>query len=84
MAAFKYFVNKINIKHRVQCYLIRNQEEGGIGANMVSYSPRKLHKGVCTMATLSQKQTKVNNMKIRDTEMIMYPSYAPVMQPSKL
>ena len=36
------------------------------------------------MATLSQMQTKVNNMKIRDIEMIMYPSYAPVIQPSKL
>ena len=77
MAAFKYFVNTINTKHTVQCYIIRNQEEGGIGANMVSYFPRKQWRH-------SQKQNKVNNMRIRDTEMIMYPCYAPVMQPSKL
>ena len=36
MAAFKYFINTIDMKHAGLCYLIRNREEGGIGANMAS------------------------------------------------
>ena len=36
MAAFKSVINKIGMNHAGQCYLIRNREEGGIGANMAS------------------------------------------------
>ena len=41
MAGFKYVINKIDMKHAGQCYLIRNREEGAIGANVASYFPRK-------------------------------------------
>ncbi len=36
------------------------------------------------MATLSQKQAKVNNMRTLDTEIIICPSYGPPMHSTKL
>ena len=35
-AAFKCFINKIDMNHAGECCLIRNREERGIGANMAS------------------------------------------------
>ena len=34
MAALKYVINDIGTNDAWQCYLIRNQAEGGIGANI--------------------------------------------------
>ena len=39
MAAFKSFINKIDVNLAGQCCLIRDQE-GGIGADMASQFPR--------------------------------------------
>ena len=36
IVAFQSFINQIDINLAGQCYLIRDQEEGGIGANMAS------------------------------------------------
>ena len=43
MAAFKSFSNKIDMNLPGQCYLIRNQEEGGIGPNMATSFHGTLH-----------------------------------------
>ena len=60
MAAFKYLINKIDMNHAGQCYLIRDREEGVIGANMASKFPQNTSQKECisTMSALSQKQVK--------------------------
>ena len=59
-----------NIKHTGQCYRFRNLAFGWILAFVASLFPRRLHKCGSTVAAFSQKQAKVINMRILDTEMI--------------
>ena len=54
MAAIKYFINKIDMNHPGQCYLIRNQE-GGIGANMPASFHGTLHKCNTVNETMTHK-----------------------------
>ena len=70
MATFKYVINKIDMNHAGQCYLIRNREEGELEISWPAGFHGTLHKCVSTMTELSQKQVKVNNMKILDTDII--------------
>ena len=67
MATFKYVINKIDMNHAGQCYLIRNREERELEISWPAGFHRTLHK--CEVE-LSLKQVKVNNMKIIDTDMI--------------
>ena len=66
MDAFKYFINKIDTNQAGRCYLGTEKKE-----ELEQTWPASFHgilrKCVSTMAALSQKQVKVNNMNILDT-----------------
>ena len=71
MAVFRSSINYCYESGWTVIPIIRNQSEGRIGANMATYSFHgALHRCVSTMAALSQKQVKVNNMNILDTSLI--------------